>query len=100
VTEFSLSYPSAPTPSTHELTPDPSAPNTYWVTGPAHNALVRFDVNTGQATHFPLGDRTAPHGIVFDNQGRLWVTLEGKDQARHHPSAPRTKGNFRAGVVG
>ena len=59
------------TPSTHEIIPDPSAPNTYWITGPAHNTLVRFDANTGQTTSFPLGDGTAPHGIGFDCQGRL-----------------------------
>ncbi|WP_146009509.1 virginiamycin B lyase family protein [Deinococcus planocerae] len=81
ITEFALSYPN-PSPSshahggsTHEITFDPRGDGTFWVTAPEHDAVVHL-TRDGKATSFQMPPGSAPHGIVFDAAGQLWVSLE------------------------
>ncbi len=80
VTEYALSYPTGTTASTHEIAANPSEPGVYMVTSPAHDAIVRFDSATGQATYFSTPAGSMPHALVFDDQGRFWMGFEGFDQ--------------------
>jgi virginiamycin B lyase len=79
VTEFPLAWPKGTSGSTHELTynhhaPTGSAP-VFWITGQTHDALARVSLD-GQPAFFAMPDGSGPHGIQFDIDGRLWVTLE------------------------
>lgn len=82
ITEFALDYPGMPMPthahggSTHEITFDPRGDGSFWVTGPGEDMVVRL-TRDGKATYFPMPAGSAPHGIVFDAAGQLWVSLEG-----------------------
>ncbi len=80
VTEYALSYPTGTTTSTHEIVVDPNEPGVYIVSSPAHDAIVHFNSVTGQSIYFSMPTGSAPHGMVFDSQGRLWVGFEGLDQ--------------------
>jgi len=62
--------------STHEILDDPTRPNFYWITGQLHDALILFDANTGTQTEYPLPTNSRPHGMLFDAQGRFFVSLE------------------------
>lgn len=81
VTEFPLAWPAVPVSSgsTHELTYNRALPAgaspVFWVTGQTHDALARVTLD-GDATFFAMPAGSRPHGVVFDNAGNLWVTLE------------------------
>jgi len=94
VQEFALSYPpTAPcTPdqkphanmgSTHEITfnhKDKTRPQYLWLTGQKDNAVVRLGMD-GIAKFYDMAAYglppcSGPHGIEFDDAGRLWVGLE------------------------
>jgi hypothetical protein len=84
VVEFRIAYPrgtagnppGATAPgSTHELTFNPRAPDAIWITGQNEAEVVRLGLQ-GQETFFPMPVGSGPHGIVFNRQGQLWVTLE------------------------
>ena len=47
-----------------------------WLTGGAYDHVARVTLD-GKAKFFPTGEGSHPHGIVFDQEGQLWVTLEG-----------------------
>ncbi len=62
--------------STHEIEPHGGA---LWITGQTHDSLVRVVPDAGGAPkmdRFALPPGSGPHGIGFDAQGRLWLTLE------------------------
>jgi len=67
---------SFPNGSTHELTFN-SRQNgkVFWITGQNYDHVARVDLD-GHATFFDMGKGSGPHGIEFDHQGRLWVSLE------------------------
>jgi virginiamycin B lyase len=85
IDEFALPYPEPPpcpkqTPgthpeSTHEITYDSSAPTHLWVTGQNDDAVVRVGTD-GSVEIYALPPCSGPHGIIFDSEGRLWVSLE------------------------
>jgi virginiamycin B lyase len=68
--------------STHEITFDRSrGGGDLWVTGQNYDSLVR--VQPGGRTHFhSMPKASGPHGIEFDRDGKLWVTLEFKGLIR------------------
>jgi virginiamycin B lyase len=47
-----------------------------WITGGPYDHVARVGLD-GKAEFFPTGAMSHPHGIVFDREGQLWVSLEG-----------------------
>lgn len=95
ITEFPLCWPGAPTPaaeamamdptsccttgggSTHELVYDrKGGGQVFWVSGQMYDHVARITLD-GHADYFPMPRDSAPHGMAYDHQGQLWVTLEG-----------------------
>ena len=79
VSEYEIEYPPERRPSdghgsTHELALDPRG-DALWITGQDEATIVRAGFD-GTMQTFELPDGSGPHGIVFDVDGELWVTLE------------------------
>jgi len=66
-----------PTPkgSTHEITFNANGGNSLWITGQTYDSVVQV-TESGAMTFYSMPPRSGPHGIEFDRDGRLWVTLE------------------------
>lgn len=95
ITEYPLAWPGAaqvhtgpachPTGggSTHEITYDRAANSDhFWVSGQNYNHIARIDLH-GNASFFAMPTdkgNSLPHGLTYDQQGRLWVTFEGLGQ--------------------
>ena len=92
VTEFAIPYPekadaaphanallhgtaSAHAGSTHEITFDERRGGDLWITGQNYDALARVTPE-GRVSFLRMPDGSGPHGIEFDAEGLLWVTLE------------------------
>ena len=75
ITEFPLAWPSPTTGSTHELTYNRKNGKTIWITGQNHDHIARVTLD-GNAEFFAMPIGSGPHGIEFDAEGRLWVSLE------------------------
>ncbi|HYH06151.1 MAG TPA: hypothetical protein VEK11_03730 [Thermoanaerobaculia bacterium] len=86
VVEYPVAYPNvpsvetgachaAPTGSTHEITFDAKGGNTLWITGQNYDQVVRV-TESGAMTFYAMPTGSGPHGIEFDADRRLWVTLE------------------------
>ncbi|HEV7768859.1 MAG TPA: hypothetical protein VGQ76_27950 [Thermoanaerobaculia bacterium] len=65
----------APKGSTHEITFDAKGGNTLWITGQNYDSVVQI-TESGAMTHYAMTKGSGPHGIEFDADRRLWVTLE------------------------
>lgn len=83
VTEYPIVYPNAtsvdvgachpaPDGSTHEITFNG---RTLWITGQNYDQVVSL-TEAGAVTFHPMPHKSGPHGIEFDRDNRLWVTLE------------------------
>jgi virginiamycin B lyase len=79
INELSLTWPNPGIASTHELTYNRADEGSLWVTGPEHDAIARVTLDL-KPQFFKIRDGGKPHGIAFDNEGRLWLTLEAKDE--------------------
>jgi virginiamycin B lyase len=92
VTEFPIAYPNNPQTSdgrgchvsggaaskmgsTHEITFDERRKGDLWISGQNYDALVRVAAD-GRMHFRQMPEGSGPHGIEFDAEGRLWVTLE------------------------
>jgi virginiamycin B lyase len=86
VSEFKLEWPdlktdramhpeAKPIRTTHEIT-YPRDGTSFWITGGHHDHVARVTLE-GKAEFFSTGTGSHPHGILFDEDGRLWVSLEG-----------------------
>ncbi|MGE0606507.1 MAG: hypothetical protein AB7O62_05210 [Pirellulales bacterium] len=75
VREFPLAWPGHMMGSTHEITFDPQGGNEFWVTGMHHDHVARVTLE-GKAEFFPMPKGSHPHGIQFDADRQLWVSLE------------------------
>jgi virginiamycin B lyase len=65
-----------PNGSTHEFTFNHrQGGKVFWITGQNYDHIAKVDLD-GNATFFDIGNGSRPHGIEFDDQGRLWVSLE------------------------
>lgn len=94
VREFALDWPCADNPgtatvhdpfsccrmgqgSTHELVFDPHpGAERFWVSGQLYDHIAQVTLD-GVATYHAMPPGSLPHGMTFDADGRLWVTLEG-----------------------
>lgn len=65
--------------STHEITFDARGGDALWVTGQNYDEVVKV-TTAGEMTFYPMPAGSGPHGIEFDAEGRLWVTLEKAGQ--------------------
>ena len=74
ITEFPLAWPSTERNGTHELIADHST-GVIWTTGLKQDHIARVMAD-GKIDYFPLPKGSNPHGMAFDKQGRLWVSLE------------------------
>lgn len=75
VTEYPLKWPGEASGSTHELTYNHDGGKVVWVTGQNHDHLARVAAD-GKTDYFPMPPGSRPHGILFDGDGVLWVSLE------------------------
>jgi virginiamycin B lyase len=86
IVEFPVAYPNhpsvqtgachpAPGGSTHEITFNAKGDHSMWITGQNYDQVVRVS-ESGAMTFYPMPKQSGPHGIEFDADGRLWVTLE------------------------
>jgi virginiamycin B lyase len=86
VVEFPVAYPNvpsvetgachpAPKGSTHEITFDAKGGNTFWITGQNYDQVVQV-TQSGAMTFYAMPGQSGPHGIEFDADRRLWVSLE------------------------
>ena len=86
IVEFPVNYPNQtsmqtgachpkPGGSTHEITFNMKGGGTFWVTGQNYGQVVEV-AQSGAMVFHPMPEKSGPHGIEFDSQGRLWVTLE------------------------
>jgi virginiamycin B lyase len=48
-----------------------------WYTAQAMGQLGKLDISTGKAHHIPLGQGSAPHGVIVGPEGAPWVTDGG-----------------------
>jgi virginiamycin B lyase len=87
VTEFPVAYPGlstarshhgsiGPMGSTHEITFNEKGGKDIWITGQNYDYVVKVPLDGGKMTFFPMPKGSGPHGIEFDGEGKLWVTLE------------------------
>ena len=90
VLEFPVAYPNqpsvqtgachpAPKGSTHEITFDAKGGNTLWITGQNYDSVVNV-TESGAMTFYAMTAGSGPHGIEFDADRRLWVSLEFSGQ--------------------
>lgn len=62
--------------STHELTWNQAGQgDKLWVTGELHDFVVSVTLD-GKQTFHPMPEGSGPHGIEFNRNGELWVSLE------------------------
>lgn len=95
ITEFILCWPGAPSPTAEQMAMDPTSCCTpgggsthelvwdrrgggevFWVSGQMYDHVARITLD-GHADYFPMPKDSAPHGMAYDHDGQLWVTLEG-----------------------
>src|SRR3546814_14239253 len=60
----------------HDVAPDPAPGGPVWYTAQRQGALGRLDPETGKTTHIPLGEGSAPHGVIV---GRSEERRVGKE---------------------
>jgi virginiamycin B lyase len=87
VFEFPILYPAHPpvmgcsmhhgsaTGSTHEITFNEKGGKDIWITGQNEDKVVRVTLD-GKMMFYDMPLGSGPHGIEFDADGRVWVTLE------------------------
>jgi virginiamycin B lyase len=85
IEEYSIDYPNKASidpslvGSTHEITYSPFGGDVFWITGPNYGHLVKLGLD-GERTYFDLGAGSAPHGVDFDKNGQMFVSLEGLEK--------------------
>jgi virginiamycin B lyase len=76
ITEFPLNWPLTGDEmpgSTHELIINDEF---IFVTGQNMNKVAKFNYQGELLSYYDMHEKTAPHGLLIDIKGRLWVSLE------------------------
>ncbi|MGH6845216.1 MAG: virginiamycin B lyase family protein [Methylocella sp.] len=74
IAEFALVWPGGVCHSTHELAYANNGGG-FWVTGQNQDHIARVKLD-GTPEYFAMPKGSGPHGMDFDKEGRLWVSLE------------------------
>ena len=72
VTDTPIDWPGSIEGSTHELA---MRGDYVYITGQNMHCVAKMNYD-GEFEYWPMPKGSGPHGIVFDDQGRLWVSLE------------------------
>src|SRR3546814_18448795 len=73
----------------HDVAPDPATGGPVWYTAQRQGALGRLDPETGKTTHIPLGESSAPHGVIVGPDGAPWIPDGGLNAiGRVRPPTP------------
>jgi virginiamycin B lyase len=73
VTYFDVARGSAP----HDVAASPVPDGPVYYTGQRNGTLGVLDPRTGKLEEIPLGNRSAPHGVVIGPDGAPWITDSG-----------------------
>jgi len=75
VQEFAL----PPRITAHDVWADPAPGGPVWFSGQSSGNAGRLDAKTGKVELIPLGDGSAPHGVILDRDGSAWFTDGGQN---------------------
>lgn len=76
----------------HDVAVDPAPGGAVWFTAQRQGALGRLDPATGKVEQIPLGEGSAPHGVIVGPDGAPWITDGGLNAiVRVDPKSHRVK---------
>ena len=85
--EFPIPFGSGP----HDVAPANDG-KTIWYTAQQSGQLGRLDPTTGKTSQIPLGNGSAPHGVIVGPDGAPWITDGGLNAiVRVDPNTERVK---------
>ena len=61
----------------HDVAADPTPGGPVWYTAQRQGALGKLNPATGNYVQIPLGEGSAPHGVIIGPDGGAWVTDSG-----------------------
>src|SRR5262249_4545415 len=71
-------FPVSPGSHPHDVAPVPETPDgVVWYTAQRTGNLGRLDPVTGETHEIPLGQGSAPHGVIIGPDGAPWITDGG-----------------------
>ncbi|HVP09310.1 MAG TPA: lyase, partial [Burkholderiales bacterium] len=72
-------YALPPRITAHDVWADPAPGGPVWFSGQSSGNAGRLDPKTGKVELIPLGDGSAPHGVILDRDGSAWFTDGGQN---------------------